>query len=586
MAAITSTANGNWSATGTWVGGVVPTDGDTVTIAHNVAVDTNITIGNSPTSTGKVITVNTTKTLTFNAGVAVACKGGILQKGSAIIQMEAGSGIEFDSSASAAPSTTRYTWEVGDSHNAKPRIQINGTAEARCYIRSKAGSAYAWINDGTADQFLQAGLIQGQYVTITRMGDADTKSWRMSPTGDSIVSLKHARLDTCGRIGGLFNWGADATVEFDDINMTGSVDSENICFKTENATSIGAGTRIFKNFSADLKVQFFTWGGIQTENNYFHRSIENTVDQEWGSFKYNFVRFSPGFGEFNISGDTLDNIYFYDDPDQYNPHFISALESGEDQTIDGDIFDMNCLQEDDPQEGDCIQIGEPGDACTVTIQNVIIPKGPSNRTVGTLFTAAGNADTTIIAIHNTVHTGSQGAAVGETYSGFPGMVDTFKSNIFWDEDGGQGKKLYDAASSTVSDLVAAADADYNCGWNLIAGTNGKGYSGLEFSSGSPGDHDLNVNPNFVNKDADLSTWDASLGGPGTDAHAMQELQKIGLATYNTAFSAQAFTAYMRAAFTPTNPALKNAAHDGGDIGAVPVGVVTRNRNARMMMGIG
>jgi hypothetical protein len=54
MAAITSTASGNWGTGGTWVGGIAPVEGDTVTIAsgHTVTVDGTYIVGSDPGSAG------------------------------------------------------------------------------------------------------------------------------------------------------------------------------------------------------------------------------------------------------------------------------------------------------------------------------------------------------------------------------------------------------------------------------------------------------------------------------------------------------------------------------------------------------
>lgn len=75
-------------------------------------------------------------------------------------------------------------------------------------------------------------------------------------------------------------------------------------------------------------------------------------------------------------------------------------------------------------------------------------------------------------------------------------------------------------------------------------------------------HQLNVNPSFVDPTRSVATWDASLGGPGTEESAFARLLVDPTLTRTTLLP------YFRGGWTPTTASLATAGHDGSFVGAI------------------
>jgi hypothetical protein len=183
MAAIVSNAvTGNWSATGTWAGGVVPVDGDTVTLANgaNITVDVDTTVGSDPATAGTAAIAwpaapTAATSLTIAAGKTLRVKGGIAIKGHSTTPFEAGTltlaagaALVFDPKA-----TAQHTIDFTN----HAELVCNGTAGSHCTVRTDltrtgqptltTGSGASLLGQGLATH---GGLTTASYTDFSNFG--------------------------------------------------------------------------------------------------------------------------------------------------------------------------------------------------------------------------------------------------------------------------------------------------------------------------------------------------------------------------------------------------------------------------------
>lgn len=577
MAAFTSKAAGNWSASGqtTWNEVGVPGNGDTVTITHAITVDAATTVGTSGATGTAAVTINSGGTVTVAAGVTWTVRGDILTATAAsgvvdVVTLSAGAVLEFDASAAASPSTTLYVCRLGNGAAHRARFKTNGTSGSRCTVRSNAGGG----NGRFTLTGSNTGFFDCTYTDFTRIGDASNAMLQAdiaTNNANSRFVFTNCVFDACGSIstsaGG--TPGAAAVIQW-EYNRTKNTAGGGITFGTNNTAT---GTRSIQFSSFDKQVNI-TYGPWTIQDNVFLVAMNwsGTASNYHTSFRRNLLRTTVATAAAAPAGIVYDS-YILADHALANPRFLTYLAGTgtAGATVDGVIFEYTGTD----ANGDCMPMPGATGATTYTIVRcIVLPNGAGTQS-GNLVSALGGLNITIVAEHNTVcSTGTTaGVTVGETYAGHTGMVSSNRSNIFWNGTGSTGYKMYrDVAGNAVQDIASPANANYNCGYNLAAGNNLKGYHASNnttamFTS-SPGANDVDVNPQFVDSARKLATWDTSLGGPGTVANALAELAKMNDTGYNTAYNIPDLLTYIRGGFAPTNASLQNAGHDGVTIGAV------------------
>ena len=566
MAAFTSKAAGNWSASGqtTWNEVGVPGSGDTVTITHAITVDVTTTVGDQPGTDTVVLSVSGVD-LTVADGVTFTIRGGASFNNGKFI-VGAGCTVEYD-----VPSGQTYSVLLGTAGSQAriPRLVVNGTSGARSYYQSKAGGGVAHHPNGSS--LARVSCVDATYCTFTRIGNSSLPAFRPGLNGSNdVLRLTNVILDACGAINHPIGIAAGGIVDFQQVTWKNTAASTTY---TNNGSTTPTNTRRFKNVVFDKGGQW-PLGGYTYDNVVWYGTptFLAGANVDVGLWQNCLIRSTNAGGSavaFAGRGTFLDT-YLLEDHSNANPHGAQLGAGSGDQVIDGWLVEYTGTS----TTGDCFTAAAPASARLVTLKRCLILPNSSGGQSGTLLSCLAGANFSAILEHNTaiVTAANSGLVVGETYAGYAGMIQSFKSNLMWRATAGTGWKIFrDAAGTGTADICAPGNADYNAGWNLGAGTDGKGYqasSGTMFST-APGTHDLaDQDPQFVDASRDLASWDAALGGAGTVANALAELMKLNDTGYNSAYTVAALLAWVRAGFAPRNTALQGAAHDAGTIGAV------------------
>ena len=95
---------------------------------------------------------------------------------------------------------------------------------------------------------------------------------------------------------------------------------------------------------------------------------------------------------------------------------------------------------------------------------------------------------------------------------------------------------------------------------------------------------MQADPGFVDRTRSFWTWAVTRGSSATTITG-QVADGLTYITVDPTLTRTSLIPYIQAGFNPTNPATKNAGHDGATIGAMP-GVFPVTHNGLTLVGVG
>jgi len=505
MAAYTSTQVGNWADTSTWGGSGPPIDGDTATLSHAVTVAADATLGTSPNNTTTfVVTISTNGSLTINTGVTLTCKGNISVAPSSVtagVTINGNGKLLFDGSAIG---TSRF-YLLSCSTNG--RLTLSGTdTNNRATVDAQAGGGCWQLGR------VSVSLATSNWGLLNRCGDASNAGFTgLSSAGSGqTIDVQNTLFSNCGYVR-MAATHATATILIQDVQFIGSVGTS-----TEFRGFLGASTTLNRVvFSGQITI--YVAEQIACNNCYFGSKLQNispSLGWKTGSSN-NYIGHLSGSG-LSWRGSMEGAYYFHNSADNENYILQNFFATTTGEVIADIVMDYG---DTSPSQPDGMVIASLASGTGYLFaRNIKLPDSVGTSSGALMNHFSGTAMEGAIAIeHNTyVSVGGvtqNGIYAGENANGRTGMITGLKSNLAWTPAGKtQGWKFKRHGTNVQQDFVTAANADYNWGWNLAAGSEGNGYEATTpsptiFSTGTPDLNGGNGNPGFIDDTRNLVRFD-------------------------------------------------------------------------------
>jgi hypothetical protein len=588
VAAFTSKASGNWSASGqtTWTQVGVPGANDTVTIAHNITVDVNTTIGLTAFTTGGTPAITFTGgNLTVNSSVSLTVSGDINHTADSPVTLASGSTLSFK-----PPSGQTCVWN--QTSNTNSAITCNGTLGS--HVTVKTDLSLGGLNTtSTVGAFRNQGLVTATYTDFSNFGTATVFGLitQIDYNNNAVSSITNCTFTGCN-----YSYVSSAnnsqdgnfTFQFNIFSSSVGITVNGLagcCASFAFGNNRTAAVRLVDSCSFDTNIGNGSLRQCTMSNNYFGGQIQHLSGTAWPSDSYwstNFLT-SNATSIITLYG-PIKNSYFFHSAAS-NPHYLSIDSTVTAGTLTGLIFECSATSAD----GDCIFPPTSGGGSTLSVTLCIgIPTGGgTGSTCGNIVSALSNSAVAITVEHCTFAShGADGGLIGitETTAAYTGEVASCRGNIVWDLTAGE---THSCAVSRKGSATNATDAvtlaGYNgflnpasspasgnnqCFYNTSTSQTGViGYGGIKssvnhtFPNTAIGTGDITADPQFFDNTRCLAKWGGTVAGGGvaTNAAALATLAA------NPALIGQATTgllAWVRAGYVPQNQSYQTASYPG------------------------